>query len=473
MDERYHQSESPEISQPPEDYAARLRNGLKPAVDAREPDSWSWHAADDIFEPWERTADADMARLMRSHASELLVVRPEKDYYYLLACDDDSGVWVHDPTLVDTLLASTAKRWAKDAIDAQTHLQAAVTKWQARGANRRQRDNTLGSCGRVFLDWERQRIVPEELMDCEELQLNADRRFIGAPNGVIDLDTGKLLRSAAARSKFITRRVPDDFDLQARHLDVDRMFSHLSDEDRTYLLDAVAYAVRHGPAKRIYILLGDTDGGKSTVLSMIAAALGSKTTGYGQVVNSDVLLMARFSNPHGHQAALFGIHDTLIAVANELPGGRRDPLNTDLLKQWDGVADMPIRELREKQAPARPARATLFISMNNRQMDRLTISEEAVRNRMKILPYPKLPGRVDSTFAQRVRNDPDAPAGNGRHDREADGEDREGRRRCSTPTRHSRRRRSRGGAARCLDWESGRVAQGSCAPGGSTRHVAN
>ena len=409
MDERWHKSQSPEeISRSPEDYAARLRDGLKPTVDPREPLSWTWYAEGDIFEPWERTPDADMGRLMRAHAEKLLVVRPENNDYYLLACDDDSGVWFRHPTLVDTLLASTCKRWAKDAIDTQTPHQAAVANWQARGANRRQRDNTLGSCGRVFLDWQQQGKLPPGLTDCVESRLNADRRYIGAPNGVIDLDTGVLLRSAAARSKFITRRVPDEFDLQARHPDVDRIFAHLKDDERKYLLDAVAYAVRHGPGKRVYLLLGHTDGGKSTVLSMIVASLGPKTTGYGQTINSDALLTSRFSNPHGHQTALWGIHDTLVAVVNELPSGRRDRLDTDLLKRWDGVADISLRELREKQGPARPARATLFIAMNYAQVDRVGIAEEAVRNRMKILPYPKLQGRVDSTFAERVRSDPDA-----------------------------------------------------------------
>lgn len=408
VDERYQTTPAVDSSQPLGDYDSRLRNGLKPTFDPPEPKAWSWFADDDIFDQWEQTPDADMGRLMRAQAENLLVVRASDNDFFLLTCDNDSGVWVRHPALVDTLLASTCKRWAKDAIDAQTPQQVAVTRWQARGANRRQRDNTLGSCGRVFLDWERQGKLPTGLTNCHDGELNADRRYIGASNGVIDLDTGTLLAGEAARSKFITRRVPDDFDLQATHPDVDRIFAHLHDDERKYLLDAFSYAVRHGPGKRHYILLGDTNGGKSTVLSMIVAALGSKTTGYGQTINSDSLLVPRFSNPHGHQAGLWGIQDTLVAVANELPAGKRDRLDTDLLKRWDGVADMSIRELGEKQGPARPARATLFIAMNHGQIDRVNIAEAAVRERIKILPYRKLPGQLEHTFAERVRNAPDA-----------------------------------------------------------------
>ena len=406
MNEHYQTDPVPTASAILEGADDKLRNGVNPNPNQRETPPWSWFSENDTFSQWELSADADMARTMRAYAADLLVVRSPGDHARLLVSRDDSGVWDDDPDLLDSFVASTARRWAQDAVGSGYGKQLDVVKWQARGANRRHRDNTLGSCGSVYLGWERQNKLPKTLTRCLETDLNADRRYIGAPNGVIDLDTGTQLRGEDARSKYVTRRVPDEFDLHAHHPDVDRIFAHLNDEERNYLLDAVAYAVRHGPGKRIYLLVGETNSGKSTVLGMIVKSLGSKTTGYGQTINSDALLMSRWNNPNGHQAALFGIHDTLVAIGNELPEGGR--LNIELLKQWDGITDMPIRELGVKLSPARPARATLFIALNTTQLHRVNVSDDALRGRLKILPYPPLPGPLDPDFANRLRQDPDA-----------------------------------------------------------------
>ena len=400
----------------PEDYGARLRESLKPArledeLTASEPrfSPWPWYKLGDFFKPWEQTADADAARMMRLHAANLLYVERGNDFPYLLACADGTGVWERDPAHVDKLLAETGIQWVKDAADSRLDQKdlVAVAKWQTRGANRARRDKTLGSAGRVFLDWNQLSIVPPELNHCKAADLDSDRRYLGASNGVIDLDTGKLLTGQTARRKLVTRRVPEPFYPNAQNGDVDRIFAHLEQMERDYMLDAVAYAVRRGPARRIYVLLGPPRGGKSTALAAITAALGGKEAGYSMSIDGANLVQPRFNRPHGHQGGLFGIQDVLICSASELPAGR-ERLNRGLLKTFDGVQPVAVREVGEKVKDSRPAKGTIFLTLNASDVARLNVLDEAFRDRIKILPYPPLPGPQDAGFVDRVTRDPRA-----------------------------------------------------------------
>ena len=393
-------SNTPEITD-----TTSLENGLT-SPESHVPCPWYRHG--DFFKPWEQTADADMARMMRLQAQHLLYVATGNDFPYLLATAGETGVWQRDPAYVDKLLAATGITWVKDAAVAGLESKefVAIAKWQTRGANRVRRDKTLGSAGRVFLDWEQRGIVPPQLTYCKESDLDSDRRYLGAPNGVIDLDTGNLLTGHTARRKLVTRRVPDQFDLTAQHDDVDRIFAHLEPTIRNYLLNAFASAVRSGPARRIYALVGKPNGGKSTATGTVMAALGGKETGYAMSVEGGSLVQPRFNRPHGHQGGFFGIQDVLIASAGDLPDGR-ERVNAGVLKTFDGVQPVAVREVGEKAKDSRPAKATLFLSINEDDKGRLDVSEDGFRDRIKILPYPELPDK-DPGFMDRVREDPKA-----------------------------------------------------------------
>ena len=92
--------------------------------------------------------------------------------------------------------------------------------------------------------------------------LDEHSRYIGCPNGVLDLNSGTLLRGDAAREKLVTRSVPDPYVPTARHEAVDAMLAHLTDENREWVLDALGYALRGNPARRIYVLEGPARRGK-------------------------------------------------------------------------------------------------------------------------------------------------------------------------------------------------------------------
>ena len=62
--------------------------------------------------------------------------------------------------------------------------------------------------------------------------------YVGAPNGVINLETRQVLTGAAAREKLVTRTLLDPYDETAKHPAVDQLLSHLTPENREWLLGA-------------------------------------------------------------------------------------------------------------------------------------------------------------------------------------------------------------------------------------------
>ena len=394
----------------PESYDDLLRagfNGVKPTFNPHELQPYSWYFENDVYDKWVSSEEASVARMMRAHSDDLMVVETVDEDHYLLVARDESGTWSKSPSHLGRLLASTDKRWAKDAIDSNAPNRVNIIRFEEKHANRRSRDNTLKSCGTVFLEWKKRGIIPEGLTWCHENDLDANFRYMGGPNGVLDLDSQTVLRGQEARSKYVTRRVPDEFDLDALHPDVDRIFAHLEDVDRNYLLEAFAYSIRYGIGKRIYILHGETNGGKSTVLTVVTAALGPKESGYSMWIKSRALLVPRYSNPQGHDASLMGIQDVRIAAVNEFPEKTKDPLDIDLLRQLDGVAAVSVRELGEKQRAARPATATPYLTMNDDELYRVETITDAIRSRIKFLKYPRLPGEVDLNFTKTCSENPE------------------------------------------------------------------
>lgn len=282
---------------------------------------------------------------------------------------------------------------------------ARVARWQKRLAGRPGRNIAQNSVGRVVRNWRENGVLPSRLTQCKQSALDADRRYLGAPNGVIDLDTEELLTGEKARACLVTKSIPDPYDPNAKDEHIDKLTSHLSEEAQGYQLAALGYALRRGPGRRIYLFEGETKGGKTTFLTAVSAALGNvKANGYGVSIQNDALLSGRNSaNPHGHQGGLFGIQDALVATVSELPEGKAK-FNTGLLKSLDGIKPLSLRDVGEKAGEARPAKATIFVALNRGDVERLDLTDNALLDRVRILPYPAIPGESDPALAATVRD---------------------------------------------------------------------
>ena len=277
---------------------------------------------------------------------------------------------------------------------------ARVTTWAVKAATPRGRADTLASIGAVYGLLEERGLTPHGLTACNEAEVDRDRFSLGTPDGVLCLLTGKMLPAAEARKRFVTRSLPDSYRSDAKHRYVDELVAHVSEAERTFLIAALGWALRGNPSKLWYLLVGDKNGGKTTLFNAVHAAVGNVFTGgYSVQINTAAIMAARWGNPSGHQSGLVGIHPARFAFGEEPPKGER--FNEELIKNWTGGGGVQARDVGEK-GPVLPAMSTPFIAMNKPNLDSLHLVDDALVERTKLLRYPKLPIPIDGLDRDRV-----------------------------------------------------------------------
>ena len=232
----------------------------------------------------------------------------------------------------------------------------------------------------------------------EAEKVNADLRVLGAPNGVLSLETGKLLPWGSAASKLVSWSVQDDYDPKAQHRDVDKLTEHLESQDAEWLWQAFGFALKGNPHRRVYILKGQPRGGKTTVFDAIRKAL---ATPYASVVPAGSLTVAQ--SPAGKPSPeLLQFVGPRIMVDNEIRGGKLDWALIKMLASGDA---QNVRNLnKDYEVPLEPT-ATLFLAVNETSMPNFGLQEDGMYDRVRILQYPR-PKKEDPDLRLRVKEDP-------------------------------------------------------------------
>ena len=368
------------------------------------------------------TSDRDFARRLLDYAPASLMTahfhskRPAELYVLQTA----SGVWLnHDDTL-QKMHHAAIDDWLQVLTFLTTH--SALSGKQLGTCVSASRQNLSAQARRNVVAvvgaeaYAIQETNPDtQLTIADASDLDSNRAFLGAPNGIIDLNLGMKMRPELGRTKLVTRSVPDDFDDAANGPQnkvgedaLAKLFNHVPKEARDYLLDSVAFALRGSPKRTFLVIAGPKAGGKSTLLSAFKACLGDvKAGGYGMSIDASALLRANLKTSNAHAGGLFGIQDARLATVSELPEGK-NALNTGLLKSITGGDDLPIRDVGEKAGISRPARGTLLLAMNDNDLSRLKLDDPALEDRCYILPYPSIPeGEQDKGFVDAVKETPE------------------------------------------------------------------
>ena len=258
---------------------------------------------------------------------------------------------------------------------------------------------------RAMLDAAYQDIVSRGFVDTLEgyrhvpaETVNADLRVLGAPNGVIDLETGKLLSPKSAMPRLISWTIRDPYEPDARHEDVDTLTEHLVTEDSEWLWQALGYSLRGIPSRRAYMLRGEARGGKSTMLDAIRCALGPP---YGSVVPAGALGIVGKSGG-APTPELLQFCGPRIMIDNEIRHGQ---LDWGLMKMLTSGDAMLGRGLYHDYDTPREVTATMFFALNNNVRVDLGLQDEALYDRIRVLRYPK-PPREDKSLRERVKHVP-------------------------------------------------------------------
>ena len=344
--------------------------------------------------------EGDARRMIESHGARLLIVDEDpKAYESVYVLDTDTGIWEPAPSAFFALHCDTAKTAAQLSFEKHLagEIPAAVDqeirRWAKKTHNPQYSDACRKAMAGAYIGMVNEGKNPTigAGNPVKAAELNADKRFLGCGNGVVDLDTGELLTPDEGAGKLITRSTGVEYRPDARDDVIDALLGHLPDDERDYLLNATAYALRGNPARRWYVLAGPGGSGKTTFLNAVAAALGdADANGYHIGLTSGALLRDKNASANAHSDHLKHFPHARLATGNELPdGGQR--FNEGLLKDLTGSGNISVRELGRKSTGARPATATLMIAVNPKDLDRLSLLDSALAMRTAILQWPSPP----------------------------------------------------------------------------------
>ena len=356
------------------------------------------------------TPDGDAVRLLAgAHRDDLLVGRnTDTGKLSDIRVASPSGVWRDDYDQVH--------RWMVEELEELYELRARVggedtprlfqhLRRQSTAPSRR---SALESIGPMYLQLMEQSVGVELGVEaCTRLELDSRHRYLGAPNGVIDLEgehpdyhwMPALLTGREAREALVTQMVGTEYVPEAYGWpEADALTGHVDEQSASWIWSAVGFAIRGAPDRRIYLLVGPPGGGKSTLLEAFRLALGE----YGGSVAVDTLRRDAPPASAGLNPEHAPMVECRFVALHELDGVR---LGTALLKRWAGGEPIAVRKPYQQPEAPRPVTATLFISMNDGETERaLDVANRGLFERVRVLRYPALPS-MDSSFRQRLHEE--------------------------------------------------------------------
>ena len=243
---------------------------------------------------------------------------------------------------------------------------------------------------------------------CSVAELDADMRFIGCANGVVDLHEARLLDAAEARKKLITGSTPAPYHPYAEHspdarADVERLFRYLPESLASWWWDCLAYALVGLPAKRLYIGIGDADAGKTTLLEALRKALGSLCP----KAQPDIFDAGRPKGSRGLSPELACFEaPARIVIIDELEGRR---LTVHTIKTITGAYELTYTPMFSKPVTRRRT-ATAVVVSNRESRPPLNLHDSGMRSRVMPIPYPAVPPNARDPGYRNRMNQPDRAA---------------------------------------------------------------
>jgi putative DNA primase/helicase len=212
----------------------------------------------------------------------------------------------------------------------------------------------------------------------EPVDLDKDPLLFNCQNGTLDLKTGKLRRHE--RSDLITKLSPVKYDVKAKCPTfltfLDTIFG--GDKDLiAYVQRAVGHALTGNVSeKALFILFGDGDNGKTTLLEAIRYIMGD----YASVIDIDVLMQTSQSSER--QYAIAGLLGKRYVTSSEAEEGQR--LKEATVKNLTGMGRQTARRIYGSPFDFEP-QYKLFIDANYKPVIRGT--DNAIWNRIRLVPF--------------------------------------------------------------------------------------
>ena len=216
-------------------------------------------------------------------------------------------------------------------------------------------------------------------------ELDADMRWMAAPNGIIDLVEGRLVEKGHRGACLVTDRrlVPDDFDPDADSVPeaaemIERLFRHIDPSRRDWIIASFGFALHGDPAKRIHAFTGPTGGGKSTAAQAAVNCLGD----YGAKGRpTSIHRRSGSGSSERFEDAGVWFSPVRIAVFDELDGIVLDAAKLkDFSSGGIGTREFKNKDLEHKARIT----ATAFLACNDDQVRSMGAQQQAMSDRLFI-----------------------------------------------------------------------------------------
>lgn len=329
-------------------------------------------------------------RLLTLHQNRLLLVWNRDGEQSDIRLLDSNGIWTDKAQawngLTEAMLVDMASEVAAKAAEfterALRDTLAAIQSARRSGHSAAKRLRI--GCGTAYA------MAPEKYraVDCDYLELDADLRYIGCANGVVDLHTAKRLSPEEGRKKLISKSTGIDYledgpNPEAAEV-VERLTRHVPPEEAEWIWQALGFALRGDPSSRFYALIGEAGGGKSTFLKR--GVLGALGKDYAQA--ADPQIFTSVLAPHNDHLAAITL-PRRIAVLDDFKPPRR--ISSGRVKDITAGADVWLSRKGEKGDTV-PVTATLFLSGNPHRIPNFRLSgDTGMQRRYRLLNYPEIP----------------------------------------------------------------------------------
>ena len=338
--------------------------------------------------------EADIARLLLYCGERVALVR-DGDSARFMGLDSSTGHWNEGDTLYKLFAESAAawrdglyERYERKDFDAQA-LGRALRVSEKHKTEHRRMEIQAAAGGAFLVLTEMHGAQLANVTQCEVGEVNGNLDVLGVANGVVDLQTGQIIPPETARQYMVTRSTGVRYVKGATHPAVDKLLERQrrNPDNYQWFLQALGYALRGQPTRRLYFLIGEKAGGKSTVLNAIHGCLGQHAY---TIPEGTLTKGSQKSISAGLTPQLIGFQHTRIALSSEPAEGQT--LSSSLLKKLSGDDLLNTRDLHKPFTAEtdKEATATIFLAANTGMMPTFDM-DDALDDRLRSLEWETIP----------------------------------------------------------------------------------
>jgi len=229
-------------------------------------------------------------------------------------------------------------------------------------------------------------------------QLDANPWLLNCPNGVLDLQTGKLREHR--REDYLTKIIPIEFTESATCPRWIEFLNQIMDGNQNlidFLQKAVGYSMTGDTREQtLFFLYGLGSNGKSTFLDVIKKVLGD----YAMQMSPDTLMMK--DRGGGIPNDIARLRGARFVAASEIEEGRR--LAEVQIKELTGGDTITARFLHQEFFEFKPE-FKLFLAGNHKP--RIKGTDEGIWRRIRLIPFTVIipEDKRDKSLPDKLRNE--------------------------------------------------------------------